>query len=281
MYAIIRAQKIKNRNDFNMSIAHHYRLVQVENSDPERKKLNYEYGTNEDCLNRFRKFYNKTDGKFKNKRINAVLGIEYLLTASPEFFKNKSHEEVKKYLKDCSDYIRKKHGDENVLLETWEFDETTPHLSIVVVPVDDKGKLNCRHFLGNKSLLRQLQDDFSAIVGSKWGLSRGKPKNETRANYKDLKTYYSELKEIKKAIEFDAIKIHGLTDFEKMRLIYDLYSENEKLSFKNNEMLSILKYIQDTGDVNVFEYKEVMEFLKRVEKNEISSEYIEKVMKFQ
>ena len=48
-------------------------------------------------------------------------------------------DKAKKWLKD-------KHGSENVVGLSIHRDETTPHLVAYVVPIDEKGNLNARHF---------------------------------------------------------------------------------------------------------------------------------------
>lgn len=52
-------------------------------------------------------------------------------------------------------------------------DETTPHLYAYIVPIDERGRLNCRAFYGGAGALRLMQTDFAERVGRKHGLERG------------------------------------------------------------------------------------------------------------
>lgn len=225
-FCILRTQKLKTRNDFVSSVRHHFRIGGLANCNKELTHLNYTAGmTAEDCIGRFQSFFNAGGKFFKGRRKDAVLAIEYLVTASPEFFVGKSREEVKEYLKNASDYLKNKHGTENVLLETWEFDETTPHLSLIVVPVDEKGKLNAKSFLGGPDKLRRLQTDFYNEVGRKHGLSRGIERNDERAEHKTVKTYYQELNALKNEVLNDVDNVEMKTNFEKRMLFYGLSSD--------------------------------------------------------
>ena len=70
-------------------------------------------------------------------------------------------------------WIENRHGKENVLSAMIHRDETTPHMTVMTIPLDDRGKLNCRSFVGNKKALSDLQTDFAEKVSEKHGLRRG------------------------------------------------------------------------------------------------------------
>lgn len=240
-FCILRTQKLKTRNDFVSSVRHHFRIGGLKNCNEELTHLNYTAGmTAEDCIGRFQSFFN-AGGKFEQRRKDAVLAVEYLVTASPEFFANKSFEEIKAYLKSASDYLKNKHGTENVLLETWEFDETTPHLSMIVVPVDAKGKLNAKSFLGGRDVLRKLQTDFYNAVGKNYGLERGIERNDERAEHKTVKTYYQELNALKNEVLNDVDNVKMKTDFEKRMLFYGLSSDVSLLKDEISHLKQLLK----------------------------------------
>ena len=69
-------------------------------------------------------------------------------------------------------WLKDKHGSENVVGLSIHRDETTPHLVAYVVPIDEKGNLNARHFLGGRNKLSQIQTDFAEHVKG-LGLKRG------------------------------------------------------------------------------------------------------------
>ncbi|MFX5169009.1 plasmid recombination protein, partial [Acinetobacter baumannii] len=71
-------------------------------------------------------------------------------------------------------------------------DETTPHLVAYVVPIDQKGKLNAREFLGGRAKLSKMQTDFHEKVKD-LGLERGL--EGSKAEHKTVKEFYAELQE--------------------------------------------------------------------------------------
>lgn len=68
-------------------------------------------------------------------------------------------------------------------------DESTPHMYAYIVPIDPKGKLNARHFLGECNALSKMQTDFYENVGKDHGLERGIEKS--KAKHVDIKSYYA------------------------------------------------------------------------------------------
>ena len=69
-------------------------------------------------------------------------------------------------------------------------DETTPHLVAYVVPIDQKGKLNCKEFLGGRAKLNKMQTDFANQVKD-LGLTRGKEGSKSR--HTSIKEYYHDI----------------------------------------------------------------------------------------
>jgi len=126
----------------------------------------------------------------KKRRKNAVLAIEYLITASPEFFKAQPEEVWRKYLKDQLEMIKGYYDKSNVVSAVLHLDETTPHLSVQVVPLVN-GKLNARSLIGTREACSILQD-LAGDVGQPYALERGL--RGSKAVHKDIKQWYEELK---------------------------------------------------------------------------------------
>lgn len=185
-YAILRAKKLKTMGAIAGSAKHTYREQETPNADPQRLKLNKHRGPQNtgQLLSSFR------DAMPEKVRKNAVLGIEYLVTASPERFED-SDFNYKKYFDDALEWLRERHGKENVLAGSLHEDEKTPHIVVYVIPKDDQGKLNCRKFLGGKAKLSAMQTDFAKKVGEKYGLRRGI--KGSKAKHKTIKQFYAEL----------------------------------------------------------------------------------------
>lgn len=129
-------------------------------------------------------------------RKNAVLGVEILLSASPTYFRPDAPDQAGKYdkekleaWKDASmDWLHYKYG-KRVVSATLHLDEATPHIHALLVPLDDKGKLNCRAlFGGSRHTLSILQTDYADAV-SQLGIERG-IKN-SKATHKKVSQYYT------------------------------------------------------------------------------------------
>lgn len=117
----------------------------------------------------------------KKTRKDAVVLLDGLFTASPEFFEGKTTQEIKKYFEDCLDFYVKEYcqGDETrVLNAVIHLDETTPHMQVVSIPVytsESGNRLNAKIIMGNKTDYRKRQDRFFEAVSEKYRLERGEP----------------------------------------------------------------------------------------------------------
>jgi hypothetical protein len=193
-FCIVRLQKIKSLQSLKRSFKHVFREQKTPNADSEKLGLNINLSVN-----------NSGEGMalFKNKlparlRKNGVIGVEHVITASPDFFKNKSREDVNEYFSKSIGFFNDFWGEENVLSGNVHFDETTPHMHLFVCPVDQTtGRLNCRKWLGKRDALTKLQDDFFNSVGQSYGLERGV--KGSKAKHKSIKQYYTELNSVEKA----------------------------------------------------------------------------------
>lgn len=103
---------------------------------------------------------------------NAAAAIEFNLSASPDWFRDRKESESRKFLEDCTDFISKKYGQVQVLHCAMHFDEKTPHAHILCVPIV-RNRYTSSEFLGGRDGLRNLQQEIYEKVGKKWGLERG------------------------------------------------------------------------------------------------------------
>lgn len=183
-YAILRTQKLKSGQAVRRSLTHAFREQDTPNADPDRTAENSHIGAEnvQDALERF-------NARLPDKvRKNAVLAIEYLITASPEDLHGKTRQQQDAYFDDALHFLRQKHGAENVVYAGVHRDETTPHMYAYVVPIDERGKLNCRAFLGGAKALSELQTQFAQEVGQQHGLQRGI--EGSKARHTTVKRYY-------------------------------------------------------------------------------------------
>lgn len=104
-------------------------------------------------------------------RRDGVKAIEYMLTASPEWWKNATPKMHAAFFDKARRWLRDKHGAANVVAEWVHLDEREKHLHAWVVPLHE-GRPNARHFLGGANKLSAIQDEFAALM-QPLGLQRG------------------------------------------------------------------------------------------------------------
>lgn len=104
-------------------------------------------------------------------RSNSVIALDAIYTASGDFFKGKSSEEKNQFFRDCLEFHQRKFG--HVISAVIHYDETTPHMHILSVPLTQDGRLSAREIVGNRTNLSRMQTDFFEQVGKEYGLARG------------------------------------------------------------------------------------------------------------
>lgn len=104
-------------------------------------------------------------------RANSVLALDTLYTASPDFFQGKTNQQNDDFFKDCLQFHQEHFG--HIISAVIHYDETTPHLHVVSVPLTKDGRLSARDVIGNKSKMSKTQDSFFEQVGRGYGLERG------------------------------------------------------------------------------------------------------------
>jgi len=186
-YAILRTAKLKSFGEIGGSLSHNYRTRHTPNADPIRTPNNAHSSSTP---------FSVMDGikqRLPEKtRSNAVLCVEYLITASPEWSGWQDQKQEADFFRRSLEWLEHKHGKENVIATSIHRDETTPHLVAYVVPIDSNGKLNARSFLGGRAALSKMQTDFHAKVKD-LGLERGL--EGSKAEHKTVKEFYAELQE--------------------------------------------------------------------------------------
>lgn len=104
-------------------------------------------------------------------RSNSVIALDAIYTASGDFFKGKSNEEKNQFFRDCLEFHQRKFG--HVISAVIHYDETTPHMHILSVPLTQDGRLSAREIVGNRTNLSRMQTEFFEQVGKEYGLARG------------------------------------------------------------------------------------------------------------
>lgn len=241
-YAIYRTAKLGSFGEIGGSLSHTYRTRNTPNADENRIHLN------EHSL----ETYNSCFAAIKNsipekRRSNAVLCIEHLITTSPDW-SGWGTEKEKEFFDQSLEFVKQKYGSENVIAHSIHRDETTPHLIVYVVPIDEKGGLNAKKWLGGRAKLSQTQTEFANAV-KHLGIERGL--ENSKARHKTVKQFYAEGKKPTPKLEEIKYEIQPL-DYDlipKMGLLETTSSFNKKLeqSYKDvhfkyeNQLLSLQK----------------------------------------
>ena len=128
-----------------------------------------------------RKTFNQMLDTSKN-----VVADELVFTASSNFFKDMTREDIKKWADTCMDFVYQDLGytKEQVLHATVHLDENNPHLHCVVVPLirkydkrakTEKYTISKKQYIKDKIHLSQLQDKYhKRLVDNGYDLERGK-----------------------------------------------------------------------------------------------------------
>lgn len=149
---------------------HAFREQETPNADPDRLRQNTHIGARS-VAEGMAAFNAALPAKYRK---DAVLAIEYLVTSSPEDMTSKTREQQDQYFHDALEWLRSKHGTDQVIYAGIHRDEKTPHMYAYVVPVDpDTGRLNAKKWLGGAKALNEMQTDFAEQVGTRHGLQRG------------------------------------------------------------------------------------------------------------
>lgn len=201
----MRIKKLHSNSNVGGAISHHLRTRETDNADPELMKNNWFFpndyptdqnGKTDKSVNadlQFRKDQQQKAMAMYKKRLpekvrkNGVRAVEFMMTVSPEVMQRKDFNATK-YLNACSNWAREKFGKENVFFIAYHRDETTPHVSLLLTPIDENGKLNARKFFGGRDKMSALQDDFYNSVGKEFGLDRGI--KGSKAKHQTIKSYY-------------------------------------------------------------------------------------------
>ena len=211
MYAILRTKRLSG---ISSACAHNLRTKYAKNVDKTKSHLNEiiidnldlstranmgsDTGTYDD---RLLDYYKNKNAKVKQ---NSVMAMEFVLTASPEFFEKATPEKLNRWKKSQLNFMKKEFGDQ-VQFAVLHLDEKTPHLHFFVSVEETKmQKYKNRYGSGEKLVcslnadrynpifLQKLQDRY-AEYNKKYGLERGM--RNSKAVHTELKEFQAQVKE--------------------------------------------------------------------------------------
>ncbi len=122
-------------------------------------------------------------------RKDAVVMNSFVIGSDKDFFDQLQPHEQRQFFLDCTHFFAERYGVDNIISSIVHMDETTPHMHLNIVPINNNRLSSKSLFDRNK--LSQLQTDFHKAVAKKYTLQRGIEGNQTRhlttAEYKASK----------------------------------------------------------------------------------------------
>ena len=113
-------------------------------------------------------------------RKDSVRVVEALVTASPEFFKDKNNRESRAYFAYALKFLEGRQCPDTFLSAVVHMDEKTPHLHLCFVPLTADGRLSAKEIIGNRKNLVRWQDEFwQHMVKQYPELERGESASQT------------------------------------------------------------------------------------------------------
>ena len=192
-HAIARIAKL-NSGNINSSEQHTKRARETPNANPEIKNIRFIGQPETSDSPTLDTIVRERIGE-QTIRKNAVLCVEMLLTASPEYFRPDDPsragyyqpQRLEDFQKSVHQWLDNQYGDRIVRAEL-HLDEATPHVHAYLVPLDERGKLNCRGLFGGREKMSKFQDSYAEAM-SPLGLERGI--KGSRAKHTSVKQYYA------------------------------------------------------------------------------------------
>jgi hypothetical protein len=217
-FAIMRCKKLSTAGSVASALQHCYRERETPNADAARTPGNeqLESSSSDKAMGKLRALLPE------KRRKDAVLAIEYVLTASPEWWKSAKPGEQSEFFSKAWSWLAEKYGPDRVIAASVHRDELTPHLSAFVVPLTVDGRLSAKEFIGDRKKMRLDQTRFHEAV-KHLGLERGI--KGSRANHQRVQAHYAAIERGRQSlpvIEVDAltpVKSRSDSLLGKLRLV--------------------------------------------------------------
>ena len=180
----MRAKKLANMGSVAASMQHCYRERDTHNADQERTPDNQHLvaKSTDEAMGKLR------DLLPEKRRKDAVLAVEYVMTATPEWFTKATPEQEKAFFQQSLQLLADKYGADRIVTASIHRDETTPHLSAFVVPLTQDKRLSAKEFIGSRDKMRADQTTYAACVAN-LGLERGI--EGSKATHQTIQQHYA------------------------------------------------------------------------------------------
>ena len=146
-------------------------------------------------------------------RKDSVRVVEALVTASPEFFKDKTDREIKAYFEYALEFLKGKQNTQTFISAVVHMDEKTPHLHLCFVPLTADGRLSAKEIIGNRKNLVKWQDEFwQHMVKQYPELERGESASQTGREHIPPRIFKEMTQLTKQKEQLDSLLV-GITPF--------------------------------------------------------------------
>ena len=185
-FAIMRCKKLTGMGSVASALQHCYRERETPNANAERTPENYcsVSQSADEAMGKLRELLPE------KRRKDAVLAVEYVMTASPEWWNEATPRQQAEFFARSEQWLENKYGKDRVVAAVVHRDEATPHLSAFVVPLTQDGRLSAKEFIGGRSKMRDDQSTYAESV-KKLGLERGI--EGSRATHQTVQHYYESI----------------------------------------------------------------------------------------
>lgn len=208
-------------------------------------------------------------------RSNSVVALDTLYTASPQFFDDKTQEQTEHFFKECLQFHQERFG--HIISAVIHYDETTPHLHVVSVPLTQDGRLSARDVIGNRAKMSRTQDMFYEQVGKVYGLDRGE-RGDGQEKKEHTSAQEHKLREVKankerELEELDAIKSsksHARARAEKWRQkAYEQEIDKQRLQSQIEAERAVLQNVTAERERVEKQVKQLQGFLTLAEQRQL------------
>ncbi len=234
-YGICRIKKLKTWGELGASEDHTTRHRETLNADPSVSNIRLIGSPDDPNLETMVK------AKISNQKIrsNAVLTAEILLSASPEYFRPDDpsragvydQKRLDNFAAACTKWLTEQYRDKVIRAEL-HLDEVTPHIHAYLVPLNEKGKLNCRELFGGRKKLSELQDSFASAV-EHLGIARGT--KGSIATHTEIKDYYAD-------VNRDSLKLNLERELPSAHLVESAVDYRERVKKTLQPTLDIVNH---------------------------------------
>ena len=298
-YAIFRSEPIYTIPDLAQIGSHNKRekkayrsnkdiKIELSKNNIELIPLNVKYVKGFDELTK--EYKKEHDERMKNERADRkkryhemlnssknVVADELVMTASHNFFKDMSREQIKEWADTCMEFVYKDLGykKKQVLHATVHLDEKTPHIHCVVVPLvkkydkrtnTERYTISKKQYIRDKIHISQLQDLYhKRLTEQGYDLERGIKGSDNK--HIKIKEYKKMTKKLNQELNVKSDRLDkAMNEFEEQM------KTNKKIPFDNKHVI-LEKETFDSMNNVISESKNVMELQPKLQTifNEVDS----------